>query len=505
MSTSGHQHSPERLEKGGKFPHKNGAKEIYMNTTEDGLPDIHLMEVNPTKRSIQLKILRDIFWNRRDVNLRTAVCLPGQSGWDIEYLLKVGEGHPRVSDLERIIGIEKEPSIAEQLRKRYRDVPQVEIFQGTVGEFFYDANVAADLIYLDYCSALTLGRIQEIELMFRNKVLAERGRLIVAFSNAHEPVSAQLAQRRLFEDMDRHWKSGESWASMDPDRRRCVAFNALLARQRVWSSTGNRGHNHINQYAGTVPINRWYRYPSVGGSMLTGACMMWKYGTSVNVKATNLKDQRDRWLARDHWRIQDVKKPKTIGPLTTSEKGSGKTLAKRLALKKIVDFYREHGHPPARHRVGVKDITRLEWNALLRELGLCPNREATLDDIKRELRRIHERVGRVRREHLRAAKFLNNNLRIITRDAVVKKYGATTKHFGTLLDEMGIPHDLRPAAEVQQHLDIRTWVRHLESGRPRNEVGRLYFRMHYRDLVKYENAAAELRRLNRKYGTLPDR
>lgn len=406
--------------------------------SDNELPDIHWMEVNPAKRSIQSKLLRQLIANgtrvypRRGVTSScwklpfTVVCLPGSAAWDIDYFLpKKGVG--------RIVGIERTPEVADALRQKFAGESRVEIFTGSVADYFLDLDFQVELIYLDYCSSLSLSVVQDIDIILRRRSLTPGGKCMVNLYNARENNSARVAHRLLFEELTYNHAPEEEWDDLEPDRRRCVAFNSALYRHRTrvkYPAAGER------LPIGVSAVHQWYRYKTLGGSMLTGFFTLQGYSAQPHgMGGLN----PDKWYVRDKYAIRDVKPPQNIGSLSRFSKKRGRNLHSDLIQKSIVDFYQKNGRAPSLKEV---DVHTNNWNGAIREVGLCPNQGATLADIKGELRRIHSREGVVERKHLRRAHLIDIS-GYPSRRALSSAYGYTIRAFERLLDEMGLSHNLR--------------------------------------------------------------
>jgi len=228
--------------------------------------------------------------------------------------------------------------------------------------------------------------------------------------------------------------------------------------------------------------------------MLTGYFTMRSYG--YNVSKDVLPRCPDKWYVQGDLKIKDVKPGKAIGALSRVSKSLGQDIAHDVVAKKVLDFYNEHGHAPTKEQMG----TRMPgWTVFLRELGVCPHHGATVEDIKAELRRIHQREGTVRVEHLKRAKLYEKS--------VVRKR-KTGKNWRSLFEEwmteMGIPHDLRMGRERDLPLYLSRYLAHLDAGGDRRNAPH-YSTLYSRGLLDYADASAALHELRKKYGPLLDR
>jgi hypothetical protein len=459
-------------------------------STNPELPDIHRMYTSPTKRSLQRDLLRRIIHYGEGLRLDslTVACLPGETAWDIDYFLQ----YKKVS---YIIGIERDEEVAKRLEERFADEPRVEIFLGTVSEFLMNTDYKLNFLYLDYCASFGLSVIQDIDILLRKQLLTKSGRCLVSFFNAREGVTSQIAQRRLFEDLDDHYPCGESWETMELDRRRCVAFNALLHRYRIWP-TRALGHNKKRgepRYVGASAVHLWHRYKTVGGSMLTGYFTISAYGNSNSVHRDAAATSPDKWYVRGKWSLKDKASIGNMNGLNREAKKLGRDLHREFIERKIIEFYRKHQYTPTqRELVAAGGKKHPKWGEVVRGTGLCPAQRSTVDDIRGELRRIHERDGVITLELLQRARLAGKRQGV--RRALHANYGTTHSAYRKLLDELGLPHDLQTKNERRKVDELRAWVTHLESGGKKLESP-LYQRMLNRGFRKYEDAVRELRRL----------
>jgi hypothetical protein len=452
------------------------------------LPDIHLMNVNTAKRATQLLLLRRIMGRPFESEHVTVLCLPGKSAWDIDYFLQK-EG------VSYIIGVERDPKIARGLRRRFSKNPQVEIITADLSEYLLDTDYTVDFAYLDYCSYFGFSVAQDIEILLGRQVLTKKGRCLVSFFNARENSSTRTFQRLLFEDLDRIAPSGEDWVDIEPDRQRCIAFNSLLHRCRNRSRIRTPLQMDTRGAVSVSGVSQWHRYQTVGGSMLTGSFRVTNYDEKAYDNLASMSP--DKWYVRGKHSICNVRPRKSLSAQTKRSRDMGREDTKKLLIREIVDFYEEHECAPRKFQISTPaGRCRLGWEETLREAGLCPNRDATVEDIKGELRRIHKRYGVVKFEHLRKANIASGR-RQPSRDAWKKEYGYALKSFGPVLDEMGIPHDLSTVHEERFLTNLQEWVVHLESGKPRLESPH-YARMGCRKLLRYEDAVRELRRLQKE-------
>jgi hypothetical protein len=435
------------------------------------LPVTHRMEANPTKRSLQFRLLNRLLDKRSSLRPPlTVACMPGKNGWDIDFFL----ARPEVL---RIYAIERDEVIADHLRKKVEDEERVVIFTGSVAEFLLTLEPGElDLIYLDYCSSFGFYAMQDIRILLQRRILQEGGKCLVGFFGSRERPAVRIAHSLLFEEAESLQPSGENWQDIKPDRQRCIAFNALLFQQRR-RSIYPRTKGQTPSYILVPPVCQWYRYPTVGGSMLVGFFTVRKYGRRGHDKLRS----DDKLYVRGRFAIKNEGKRTNLASLSGSSKALNRDLLKDTKKQRILSYYMEHGQPPtAKSGEG-------GWLELVRELGLCPNTQATIEDIKNELCRINQREGVILWKHIERAG-------IAQRECVEKKYGHRKSGMRALLAEMALPHDLRHERERERTRRLKEWVKHLEAGKPKLKSPH-YGMASSRKLLKYEDAVRELRRL----------
>jgi len=442
------------------------------------LPVIHRMETNGVKRSLQRKMLYEIFRNplTKAASPLSVACLPGKTGWDLEYFAKREE-------VGKLVGIERDPDLVRMLRKRKWGRP-VEIFEGTVTEYLRQLASPLHLLYLDYCSNFGHSMMQDIDIILRERVLHPGGKCIVAFLNSRESADVRVAQQRLFEEADGVLPSGEHWDALDPDRQRCAAFNALLCRYRARSVHPRWGARFKQRrtYVGALPVHQWHRYSVAGGSMLTGYFTVSKYWESPGTPGAQSRvlQRMNKIYVRGNWAIRDAEIPAVF---------TGSTW--RNAVKhEILEHYEKHGRTMAcsQSSFGAGGGGLPRWSSFIKELGLCPNQCATLAEIEGELRRIAGREGVILQTHLKRAG-------LVRRKAVIERFGPGAQTaMARFLRQLGLPYDFRSPRERAFATVLEAWVRHLEEeGTPTHFPK--YACIGKRGLLKYKDAVRELRRL----------
>jgi hypothetical protein len=443
--------------------------------------DSHYMEINPAKRALQAKLLGCYFHQVRSKGLApvTVACLPGRSGWDLDYFF-------RQEEVERIICIERDKEIADHLREKSSGMEGVEIFQGEVAEYLMSIDYQIDLIYLDYCSYFNLSVMQDIDILLRREILPPRGRCMVAFINARESKKASIAQQLLFEDVDQYLPSMEKWEDIEADRRRCIAFNCLTQRYRVRPYTRkSHGCSKVVHYIGANAVPRWHRYSTVAGSVLTGVFTMRGYGHRF---VSYRGGHNDTLYVRGTHSIVQREPPQSVTGVAQSAMRIGRDFMDASLRHKAMSFYKEHGYSPTLLEIGTHSApNHIRWTDLIREIGLCPRNSAAADDVKKEILRIHHREGQVTLDLVRRARLTGR---------LDSGHGQVRASVLALLEELDIPYDMRTKSERLFETYLEEWVEHLECGRPKN-LSRHYHRMMPRGFRRYEDSIRELRRIRK--------
>jgi len=433
---------------------------------------------NPSKRSLQRKVLGRIIRHPHHKDPMTVVCLPSQSCWDIKFF----SSFPRV---ERIIAIERDPEVAQTIREKTAGNSKVvEVYEGTTTGWLATTEEKVDLLYFDYCSNFNLTVLQDFQLVFRRRVLKEKGKCVVAFLGARESESDQIAQRLLFEDFNERVSGGEEWGDMEPHRRRCVAFNSFLARGRFEPIRPMAGGHPDRVFALTCAA-KWYSYPTEPGvPMLVGNFTLNSYSRKSS-GIYPITTSMDVWLVRGARGIREIRRGNFSG--MGSVEGAG--FVCDIYRRRILEFYEKKGYTPQQLDLGKTSVAN--WTGLIREVGLCPRTGASLEDLKGEIQRIYDRDGIVTWDALSRAKIRKRNQL------------STPAQLRGILDEMGLLH--RAYSARRREIDLvllkvlRAYVTTIENGGNRTGFHR-YSYLRKKGLHNYGEAVRELRRLEKVWG-----
>lgn len=434
---------------------------------------------NLSKRTLQRKVLGRILRNARNRHYGecVALCMPGATCWDSSYLL----GHKHVS---RVVALERDPDVAEVIRRKHQNDERVSVVESATTEYLLNTEQVFNLIYFDYFS--NFNRVVELDLMLtlRRRVLATQGKYVVSIWGARESIASQVRHQMLFETLDDRVPCGERWEDIDHERRRCVAFNALVAGYRYTPIRPSVPQGHPDrQYAfTTAPV--WYKYKTAAANMYTGYFTLNSFGRKRGGGAVEACP--DAWFVRGKHAPRPVES-KNLLSLSRRENGPTHDEWYRAAA---LAFYARHHYTPTPKDIG-KTCVR-DWRRIVVSAGLCPRLGATRDQIVGEVRRIHERVGFVRWEHLVQAK--------IARRPIFKR---GRKAAADLCESLGIPCDMRPDSSRRYHASrlerMEAWVAHIEAGRPKTHFSS-YGWVVKNGLLNYKDAVVAMRSLRRELG-----
>jgi hypothetical protein len=434
---------------------------------------------NPSKRRCQRRILTRIMANFR---LRfehplTVMCLPGRSNWDVDFFLT----HPEVG---RIIAVERDPEVAAFLREKNEGNSKVEVFEGSTTGFLGTFDGQLDICYLDYFSNFCHSVELDIRILFRRRLMNLRGKVIVAFLGSREIEGDQIQHRMHFEDLDHFIPSGESWEDITTDRRRCIAFNALVARFRIVPVQIRKQGDAERFYVSTgAPV--WRKYPTLSGDrMFVGWFAVNAYPTRATIHALHMAP--DGWFVRGNGAVKFEHSPKLYGVCLTE----GPNLSRDFYKFKILEFYEKNHYTPTVKEIGVAAVKN--WTRLVRQTSLCPRCGASLDDVQGEVQRIFDRDGVVTWSALHIAR--------LTRRKVMGTQ--SNQHFYKhLIEEMGLSHSIE--TEVAQQKErrrvsiLKEFVEHLEAGKPKTQF-RVYSWVNKHGFTDYGKAVKAIRSFEKR-------
>jgi hypothetical protein len=313
----------------------------------------------------------------------TVVCLPGRKCWEIEYLSQfdhrvyTGTG----PGIKKIIALEQDEEVSKIIKDKTRGNDLVEVMGVDTTTFLNSYRGSVDLVYFDYYSYFSSRVVQDMEIMLERRVLSEGGKCIVNFLAARESTSDQIRQERLFYKFTSAVGFRLDWGSLDADRRRCVAFNALVGRYR-YRSVDDKDYSREGRKYVTTTAPLWHRYKTLmGQSMLTGYFTLNAYRPKQSKQA--IKAAPLPWTVDGKWSITDWESSFSV------DREENYEYYKELVHR----FYAEHHYTPSALDLGRTTLKVLP--RVVEELGLCPRarRHRTAEHIKREIDRIYKRDG----------------------------------------------------------------------------------------------------------------
>lgn len=336
---------------------------------------------NPSKRSLQRSLLGKILRHPHKTKPYTIVCLPGRKCWEVEYFLPynyktykgVGPG------VKKVIALEQDQEVFDLIQEKYKDNDMVEVLNISTTEFLYTYDGQVDFIYFDYYSYFSSRVKQDIEIMFERKVLSEGGKFVINFLGARESIADQIMQKRCIENLSHAIGYNLNLDRYDDDTTRCLAFNGLIGFYRVKPISQRMYSKNTSYVNATAPL--WHRYKTLAGhTMLTGHFTLRSYGK--NQSANTLKVAPDVWvLGSKQWSIKDW--------VTFVSNDSKQNYT--FWRGRVKDFYDENHYTPSSLDLGRTSIRCLP--KIVKDLGLCPRTDRTIEDIKGEIDRIYQRVG----------------------------------------------------------------------------------------------------------------
>lgn len=434
---------------------------------------------NLSKRSLQRRVLGRILRNasqRHGGREYRVLCLPGATCWDVDFFL----AFPVVTS---IVALDRDPDVAAVIRARYKGNERVDVVECTSTEYFQTAQAPFSLIYLDYFSNFNHAVEWDLRLVFRRRLLEEKGKYVINILGAREVESDQARHMALFENLDDRHPCGERWDDLSPERRRCIAYNALVAGYRYTPIRPTVQQGHPDRLYAMTTAPAWHKYKTASAYMYTAHFTLNSYSRKRGGGAIELA--MDCWFARGKHEPREVIATH-LAALTKSKAGHDRSYDDYYKAA-IRSFYDKHHYSPTPKDIGKQYVHG--WRGLVRAAGLCPRVGATRDEIVAEVERIGAREGFVTWELLQKAKISRRPL-----------FASGRKSAKDLCDSLGIPCDVR--AEPQRESfrlkgeRIKEWVRFLETGQPKSKHP-WYSWAQTGGLLDYGQALAAMRRYDK--------
>lgn len=360
--------------------------------------------MNPSKRKLHVKMLHQVIWRlenqvfpNRKLNV---LCMPGISGWDIEFF-------KRREHVGKIVAVEENEEVYLALKERY---PDLEIHNTQTSEYLRHTNLKFDIIFLDYFATFSSVVKFDVATVYKRKLINDSGYLLINIYGARDPVhefynNVDLANEIL------EYHNLPLVAIDDSERIRCLAFNSL-----IFSLCREHGYG--------FGCPGWRKYKSNSAYMYT-ACMTFKGEVSYRqIKRLRAHTPRNDWFVQ-------FKIPETTSVIAMPMDGMLDSMFERKKAM-VVSFYKKNNRIPftseiVQLRRGIKS-----YPELVRSIGLCPIKNQNREDILGEVDRIIKREGKVNWELLNHAH--------ISKFTASKAFG-NCKNFYTELSKKGVVID----------------------------------------------------------------
>lgn len=425
--------------------------------------------INISKRKLQTIVLHRASQNlSRYVKNQRVLCLPGQSGWDLDYF--------RVNKhVVEIVGLEEDKEIYGKLCKRYKNVGKIDLQNLKTSEFLVSTDKKFDIIYLDYFSNLNTTVRFDIETILERQALNKWGKCIVNFYGARETITDQYVNEKLYKDACLFFNQPMKHLG-NPEMLRCAAFNALVIQCR-------------RKYKLRCSSVAWKKYLTQNNNahMYTGWFSINSYGSRSDSSAVRVSP--DNWfLTGEYGSIPLVRAKNFAGVMGALARRGLTGQARKHWMAKIQKFYNEHHYTPHPKEIGTTKLAHSggKWAGYIRELGLCPRIKATEKELIEEIRRIELRDGQVTYEGLQRA--------------MISRRLGWSAEFRRLCEKHKIKYHLQAEASQKEQLrllcidNIRKYLAHIDSGRPRTNSSHYSF-MQKRGIIEYGAAASYLYKL----------
>lgn len=353
--------------------------------------DFHLLVgENPKKRAVVSTMYHRMFSNAgRYYSIKNVACMPGSSGWDVSFLKKYG--------VETIHVIDRDVAAIDALREKFGEGNGVVYHRCTTTKFVHSYDgPPLDLIYFDYFSGFNLSVEFDIKTIFNRDILRcgsrESGKLMVNFYSGRRPFEQRTRHRELIDNGCAAF--GLDRPVLNSEQELVTAYNMFLGLMRVSSLMPNVQGRVSRVHVGTTSPS-WYKYKTKSGHfMYINYCSFMSKNSKSSPKVIGMAV--DRWLV--------------TGKVRSVVKSGAKQLTNAVnledfAMDGIRKFYAKFYRTPTFFEImGNVGHSKLVWNDLVRKVGLCPLKNATIEDVELEIKRIVAREGYVDFELLKRAR-----------------------------------------------------------------------------------------------------
>ena len=407
---------------------------------------------NNDKRSVQFKSLAMALRRFDDQGGKEArvLCMPGKSCWDIEYF--------KSKDLvSEIVAIEKDEKTFELIKSKHGDV---EVHHSSTSSFFSSyKGKSFDIIYLDYYSCFTYSVEQDLLLIFENKIVSDKGTVVVNFFAGREPEHEQIRFKRHFDNLMRIMDQELDWDSLEGNLKRVNAFNGFIVKYRrlpLFPFKENKKKKGKIEYC-LCSRPYWFSYKTLSGKhdMLTGV-----FKVSYRSRTTKIEDfdwtvkgEKTFSATGNHQRYISKVSSRTSYSVSNSDRDQN-------IEAQILHLYEKNHYTPKRADLKFS-VSASQYNDIILKLGLLRpggGVRHTDADLLEELRRINAREGCVNYEHLQRANIIRTKR--IANSNIARKCIALCEQEGFI---EGISKNKVQNAIRRYHFLTR-YLNHLRSG-----------------------------------------
>lgn len=405
---------------------------------------------NNDKRSVQVKSLAMALRKFDDQGGKDArvLCMPGKSCWDIEYF--------KSKDLvSEIVAIEKDDKTFELIKSKHGDV---EIHHSSTSSFFSSyKGKSFDIIYLDYYSCFTYSVEQDLLLIFENKIVSDKGTIVINFFAGRESENEQIRFKRHFDNLMRIMDQELDWDSLEGNLKRVNAFNGFIVKYRrlpLFPFKENKKKKRKPVYC-LCSRPYWFSYKTLSGKndMLTGVF-------KVSYRSRTTLIENNDWTVKGEKPFSaTVKYQKYISRVNSSTSYSVSNADRTQNIEEqILYLYEKNHYTPKRSDLNFA-VSVSQYNDITSKLGLLrPVGRHTDEDILAELRRINAREGCVSYELLQRANIIKTKK--IANSNITRKCIALCEQEGFI---EGISRNKIQNAMRKYHF-LNRYLNHLRSG-----------------------------------------
>jgi hypothetical protein len=241
------------------------------------------MKYSAAKRHLQADVLGKALDAVGKKHMRV-LCLPGRELWDVEFF----SARP---DVKEIIGLEWTREIFDQISGD----PRAEILYELTTDYLLRCSGAFDIIFLDYMSTANLLVCQDVDIIFRRRLIRPGGFIVTNLFGSRKGFSSFATLMWSYRDFcEALGNSTPEKRFSDPGREVRLGWNGYIGLRNIFPVSPN-GHFVYT----SAP--RWSWYSSAGkGKMFNTVFQVKKYMKKSRVSGI----QRDLspWLLLGQFR-----------------------------------------------------------------------------------------------------------------------------------------------------------------------------------------------------------